>query len=121
MKLHGWIPALVLVVGAALGAPADAASVYVRVGPPAPRVEVFPGQRHGYVWIEGHWQWVGGRYVWVRGHFVPERYGYVWIGPRWEPWNDRWQYIPGYWSDHRHEYRDRDHRRDHRDRRHPHR
>lgn len=75
-----------------------AAAVYVRVAPPAPRVEVIPHARHGYVWIGGYWRWSGHRYVWVGGRYVAERHGYVWVEPRWEEGHGRWHHVPGYWA-----------------------
>src|SRR6185437_8644562 len=51
-----------------LQAPA-AVDFYVDVAPPAPRYEVVPAPRHGYVWAPGYWDWRRGHYVWVRGHW----------------------------------------------------
>ena len=45
--------------------------VYVRVGPPAPVVEVrvgSPGRRH--VWVAGYHHWNGHAYVWSPGRWA---------------------------------------------------
>jgi WXXGXW repeat (2 copies) len=74
------------------------AQVYVRVGPPAARVEVVPPRPGpGYVWRPGYWAWrhrwvwVGGRYLrgphphaaWVPGHWAHRPRGWVWINGHW--------------------------------------
>ena len=49
-------------------ASAGAVPVYVKVAPPAPKVEVkvvAPGA--GYVWVGGYYRWHGGAYAWVPG------------------------------------------------------
>ena len=49
----------------ALSLPA-AAEIYVNIAPPAPRYEVVPAPRVGYVWVPGFWDWRGNRHVWPR-------------------------------------------------------
>ena len=77
---------------------AVAAPVIVRVAPPAPRVEVVPAARAGYVWAPGYWNWRGHRYVWVRGHWERARRGFVYREPRWEQRGDRWYLDRGAWA-----------------------
>jgi len=60
-----------------------AAEIYVNIAPPAPRYEVVPAPRAGYVWAPGYWDWRGHRHVWVRGHWERERHGYYWHPNRW--------------------------------------
>ena len=44
----------------------------VMVAPPPPRVEVIgKPPSPGYVWMDGYWNWVGGRHEWVPGHWAP--------------------------------------------------
>ena len=60
-----------------------AAEIYVNIAPPAPRYEVVPAPRHGYVWAPGYWDWRGSRHVWVRGHWEREHRGMYWHPSRW--------------------------------------
>lgn len=80
-------------------APQADADVYVRIGPPAARVEVVPPPPvgpHRWVWVPGYWRWNGNRYVWLPGQYVRRTHGnwrsgywahrpggWVWIGGRW--------------------------------------
>ena len=67
-----------------------AVDVYFNVAPPAPRVEVTPAPRAGYVWVPGYWDARGSRHVWVRGHWERERRGYRFVEPRWVERDGRW-------------------------------
>lgn len=72
--------------------------IYLDVAPPAPRHEVLPPPRAGYVWQPGYWDWRRGRHVWVRGHWIRERPGMYWHPNRWE-WRDgRWYLERGRWD-----------------------
>jgi hypothetical protein len=83
--------------GVAVPASAD---ILVRVAPPAPRVEVVPEARRGYVWAPGYWDWKRGHHVWVKGKWVRERRGYVYKAPTWEEHNGRWRMHRGNWARH---------------------
>src|SRR5262245_11589617 len=72
--------------------------IYVNVEPPAPRVEVIPAPRTGYVWAPGYWAYRDREHVWVTGHWVRARTGYQWNADRWERFGDRWIYRPGHWE-----------------------
>ena len=61
---------------AGVAVPQASADVYVRVAPPAPRMEVMPESRRGYVWVPGYWDYRGHRHVWVAGTWMRERPGY---------------------------------------------
>ena len=74
------------------------AEVYIDVAPPAPRHEVIPAARHGYVWAPGYWDWRHGRHVWVKGHWERERKGYYWHPSRWEQREGRWVFERGRWD-----------------------
>jgi hypothetical protein len=90
-----------LAVGAASLAPlaADAAvNIDVRIAPPAPRVEVVPAPRHGYVWSPGYWRWHGHQHVWMQGHWVRERRGYHWVPEHWQQAGPEWRFHRGYWQ-----------------------
>ena len=75
-----------------------AAEVYVNIAPPAPRYEVVPAPRHGYVWVPGYWDWRGNRHVWLRGHWERERHGYYWHPNRWVEHDGRWVLERGRWD-----------------------
>ena len=81
--------------------PATAAvDVWVEAAPPAPRYEVVPGPRHGYVWAPGHWEWNGHRYYWVGGTWLRERPGYHYTAPSWVQRDGRWYYERRGWEHH---------------------
>jgi WXXGXW repeat (2 copies) len=80
-----WIASLIL--GSALTAPAFAAvGVYIGVAPPPLRYEVRPAlPGPGYVWVDGYWNWAGGRYVWVPGVWRrPPFAGAYWSHPHYD-------------------------------------
>ena len=92
---------LATLVAAAVGGTAvptiASADVIVRVAPPAPRYEVVPAARRGWVWVPGYWDWRRGRHVWVSGTWVRERPGYRYYGPQWAERDGRWHMAQGYW------------------------
>ena len=99
MMKRKWL--LTVLAAASIGftaVPVSAATLYLDVAPPAPRHEVVPGTRQGYVWQPGFWQWRDGRHVWARGHWVRERKGYHWHPSRWEERGGRWQFQGGRWD-----------------------
>jgi len=55
----------------------------VSTAPPAPRHEVVPAPREGWVWAPGHYEWRHGEYVWNEGQWMRERVGYEYREPRW--------------------------------------
>lgn len=75
-----------------------AVNVDIRIAPPAPRIEVVPAPRAGYVWAPGYWRWRGHHHVWVGGHWIRERHGYHWVPDTWEPAGPGWHYHRGYWA-----------------------
>ena len=84
--------------------PSMARTVWVREAPPEARVEPAPGERHGYQWVPGYWDWRGERHVWHPGAWVRERPGHVYMQPKWVQRDGRWTLQPGSWA-----RRDRDH------------
>jgi hypothetical protein len=80
--------------------PASASTrVYVRVGPPAPVVQVrpvAPGPR--YVWVDGYHRWDGRVYTWVPGRWVlPPRAHAVWVPGRWVHEKRGYYWVDGHW------------------------
>ena len=90
-----------LVAGFALAASAAAnAQVFVRIGPPPPRVhEVVPRPIHpGWVWQPGYHRWDGARYVWVPGVYAaPPRPGVRWVPGHWRNTPRGYVWIEGHW------------------------
>ena len=87
--------------------PASAAvDLYVNIAPPAPRYEVLPAPRAGYVWQPGFWEWRGDRHYWRKGYWVRERPGYYWHPSRWEHDNGRWVMRKGGWHRERYAFYD---------------
>ena len=73
--------------------------VVIGVAPPAPRVEVVPAPRTGYVWSPGYWRWNGHHHYWVGGYWIPARAGYHWVPSHWAPYHhSHWRYVSGYWA-----------------------
>ena len=74
--------------------------IIVPAAPPAPRVEVVPAPRHGYVWDQGRWRWDHGRYVWVPGHWRAMRPGHHWVPGHWVQGRRGRRWIGGHWTRH---------------------
>jgi YXWGXW repeat-containing protein len=89
--------ALVTAAVLPLTAAADV-GIYFDVAPPAPRYEVVPAPRAGYVWAPGYWDMRGHSHVWVKGHWERERKGYTWAPSRWEQRDGRWYLERGRWD-----------------------
>ena len=93
----------------AIPAASAAVGIYVDTAPPAPRVEVVPAPRAGYVWAPGYWDWRSGHHVWVNGHWERERHGYYYHPSHWTQHEGRWSLEHGKWSKERYAMGDRDH------------
>jgi WXXGXW repeat (2 copies) len=92
----------ILVAALALGAIAvpivsEARTIIVEVAPPAPRVEVVPAARVGYVWAPGYWRWNGHKHVWANGSWARERHGYHYAPHNWVERDGRWHFEEGGW------------------------
>jgi hypothetical protein len=70
-----------------------------RQPPPPRRQEKREAARAGFVWVEGEWDWRGGKYEWVAGHWERERAGKRWRQSRWEQRDGAWTRTPGDWMD----------------------
>jgi hypothetical protein len=91
VSLAGSVVVAPVVASAAVG-------IDINVAPPAPRVEVVPPPRPGYVWAPGFYEWRGGAHVWVPGRWMGERHGYHWVPDRWEQRGDHWHHWRGHWE-----------------------
>jgi hypothetical protein len=71
----------------------------VKKAPPRPRRVKQPRRpSHDAVWIEGHWQWKGGRYVWTNGRWDRARRDQIWTQPTWERVKGGWIFVEGRWE-----------------------
>jgi len=70
------------------------------MAPPAPYVETVPAMPYaGAVWINGYWNWSGGRHQWMPGHYARPMPGYHWRPHRWAPSpRGGWQLHGGGWA-----------------------
>ena len=74
------------------------AETYIRIDPPAPRMEHHDA-REGYAWVPGAWHWQNKKHVWTEGHYVKERKGYRYEKDRWVMHdNNQWTMQRGGWS-----------------------
>ena len=65
--------------------PAIPSYAYQRPPMPAP----------GYYWVDGYWNFIGGRYSWVAGYWmVPPYAGGYWVAPRYSSG----RFFRGYWG-----------------------
>jgi YXWGXW repeat-containing protein len=71
--------------------------LYVNIAPPAPRYEVVPAPRIGFVWVPGYWDWRGHRHVWIVGHYARHRPGYYYAPARYVEHEGRWRYYAPGW------------------------
>jgi hypothetical protein len=71
-----------------------------RTAPPPIRYErrpPMPGA--GYAWVDGYWNWGGGRYVWVPGRWDRPPYaGAYWSHPHYDHYQDGWHMHEGHWD-----------------------
>jgi hypothetical protein len=91
---------LVAMTVSVCAAAAPSVRAYVRIGPPAPVVEVrtaAPGP--GYVWVAGYHRWDGSAYVWVPGAWQrPPRAHGRWSAGHWVHEGPRgWYFVEGRW------------------------
>jgi hypothetical protein len=89
------------VAGSAVVVPSIASAgvgIDIDIAPPAPRVEVVPAVRPGFIWAPGYWDYRGHDHVWVPGRYVRERHGYHWVPDRWEQRGPHWHREEGHWE-----------------------
>lgn len=89
-------------LGGVLAPQSSSAQVEIELnyGPPAPRYEVIPAPRNGYIWSGGHWQWSQNRHVWIPGNWQAERRGYTYSQPQWveRKGGGGWNYRASRWD-----------------------
>lgn len=72
--------------------------VDIDVAPPAPREEVVPAPRVGFVWAPGFWDYDGHHHVWSKGHWERERSGHHWVNDSWVQRDGHWHHDRGHWD-----------------------
>jgi hypothetical protein len=75
-----------------------AIGIDIDVAPPAPRVEVVPAPRAGFVWAPGYWRWNGHAHAWHNGYWIKERPGYHWVPDAWVGNGPHYHYARGHWE-----------------------
>ena len=86
MDMRKLVVASLLAASTAVASHVAAARVDVDVviAPPAPRYEVVPAPRHGYVWAPGYWAVPPrARTTWVPGYWANRPGGFVWVTGYW--------------------------------------
>lgn len=89
------------IAGSAVVAPSlvrAGVGIDINIAPPAPRVEVVPPQRPGFIWAPGYWAYRDQAHVWIPGRWVHERRGFHWVPDHWEQRGPRWHHEPGHWE-----------------------
>jgi hypothetical protein len=79
------------------------AQIHITIGrtpPPPLRIERRPPPPgEGYAWVDGYWNWQGGRYVWRPGGWQRPPYaGATWQHPHYDHYQDGWHYHEGHWD-----------------------
>ncbi len=72
--------------------------VDIDIAPPAPREEVVPAPRAGFVWAPGFWDYDGHQHVWRAGHWEHERHGHHWVADSWAQRDGHWHHERGHWD-----------------------
>ena len=73
-------------------------TIYFNTAPPAPRYEVVPAPRNGYVWSSGYWNVKHNQHAWQGGHWERQRHGYELAQPAWIQQDNRWELQRGHWN-----------------------
>jgi hypothetical protein len=68
------------------------------VAPPAPRVEIAPPVRDGFVWSPGFWAWSGHSYYWTPGSSEVQRRGAHYVPNQWQQTGTQWLFVRGHWE-----------------------
>ncbi len=87
-----------LVVGIAAFSGCEPARYTVSARPSAPYYQrpVSPGRN--YVWVDGDWNWQGGRYTYRNGYWSRPRGHHVWVTGNWEHRGNGYSWRRGRWK-----------------------
>jgi hypothetical protein len=93
MRIRNWILGSMVTAAIAIPAAVQARTVEyeITVAPPAPRVEVVPAPREGFI--------DGRQYVWVDGQFIARREGHTYTPHFFERRGEHWVFRGGHWDD----------------------
>jgi hypothetical protein len=89
---------LAATLGAAPSVSLGASEITSVMPPPAPRVEIAPPARDGFVWSPGYWDWGGHSYYWIPGSWVVQRRGAHYVPNQWEQVGSQWHFLRGHWE-----------------------
>lgn len=98
MSMRNVLLCAMIALGSAAMPAAAQININIGIAPPAPRYELIPAPRSGYVWAPGYWNWANERHVWRSGRWIEARPGSYWVADRWEPRDGRHYYNPGRWE-----------------------
>ncbi len=57
-----------------------------------------PGNKQGYIWIRGNWQWQNSQWEWVNGDWERPKAKHKWRDGRWEASGQTWVWVDGDWE-----------------------
>jgi len=85
-------------LGAGSSVALGASEIISDTPPPAPRVEIAPPARDGFVWSPGYWEWGGHNYYWIPGSWVVQRHGAHYVPNQWEQSGNQWHFLRAHWE-----------------------
>lgn len=95
MKKITIILSMIIALGGAFGCravvterPSDTDVVIVRPNQPGP----------DYIWIDGDWDYRGGKYYRNQGHWVQQRKNHNWVAGHWVKTGRGWYWSKGHWK-----------------------
>jgi hypothetical protein len=92
-----WIGGAVVGVDVRGGGGGTVTVDYPTEEPPAPEREE-QAYRPGQVFIQGRWEWKGGKWAWSPGRYEAERPNQSWNPGRWSRQGARWVWVDGEWT-----------------------
>lgn len=63
--------------------------------------EIKPEAPEGdFIWVKGHWKWMGNKYAWIDGYYVEKKEGHTWVDGSWQRTGKSvsWIFNDGYWK-----------------------
>ncbi len=97
MSMKNVLLCALIAAGSAAMPAAAQININIGVAPPAPRYEVVPAPRSGYVWAPGYWRWEAQRHVWRNGRWIEARPDSRWVADRWVNKDGGHQFRAGHW------------------------
>ncbi len=89
---------VVLIAGSQfISSQGSAQEIFVKVRPAEPVYVRPPKPRPEHIWVEGEWEWRGGRYVYVNGFWAPPRPGFHYVRGFWRHTNRGEVWVHGGW------------------------